>query len=405
MARSVLGIVLAGGRGERLFPLTEKRSKPAVPFGGKYRIIDFVLSNLVNSGLNAIYVLVQFRSQSLIEHLRMAWRLGGRLRRSFITVVPPQMRISEDWYSGTADAVYQNLNLVRDFNPDLVAIFGADHIYRMDIRQMIAFHEKVRADVSVAARPIPVEQARGFGILEADARGLVTGFEEKPEHPRPMPFDAAMAYSSMGNYLFNRDVLMEVLNENARHASGHDFGRDILPPLVSRAQVYAYDFLQNAVPGLQPHEEHGYWRDVGEIESFWRAQMDLLGPAARLDLNNPQWPILGDNYDGPPAQLLSGTVENALIGEGSVMAGARLVSSVLGRGVRVEPGAVIEDSVVMDFCTIGKGARLRKAIVDRFNDVPAGATIGIDPESDRKQYRCAAADIVVVPRGRTRFFV
>lgn len=261
---------MAGGKGERLMPLTELRSKPAVPFGGKYRIVDFVLSNFVNSGIMAVYVLVQYRSQSLIEHLRRAWRIGGRIQEHFITVVPPQMKAGGGWYEGTADAVFHNLNLIEAFAPDLVAVFGADHIYRMDIGQMVQFHQQRQAEVTVAARPVPLHAAHGFGIIETDANGWLVGFEEKPERPKPMPQDPEQAFSSMGNYLFKTDVLLKVLSENAKKEGSHDFGRDVIPALLKTNRVLVYNFIENVIPRLKPYEERGYWRDVGTLESYWQ---------------------------------------------------------------------------------------------------------------------------------------
>jgi glucose-1-phosphate adenylyltransferase len=246
----VLAIVMAGGKGERLMPLTAARSKPAVPFGGKYRIIDFVLSNLVNSGFMSIYVLVQYRSQSLIEHLRRAWRIGGVIQQNFITVVPPQMKARGGWYEGTADAVYHNLNMVRDFAPNLVAVFGADHIYRMDVGQMIRFHQMKNADVSVAARPVPLHAASGFGIIEADHDDRIVGFQEKPKQPKPMLGDPELAFSSMGNYIFNTDLLIPTLEQDAVKPGSHDFGRDIIPDLIQTHRVFAYNFLKNEIPYL-----------------------------------------------------------------------------------------------------------------------------------------------------------
>jgi len=398
----VLAIILAGGKGERLYPLTRERGKPAVPFGGKYRIIDFVLSNVVNSGIYALYVLVQYKAQSLIEHLRTAWRLGG-LPDHFVMVVPPQMRWGETWYQGTADAVYQNLNLIRDFHPDLVAIFGADHVYRMDIAQMIAFHRDRRADITVAALPVPVEQAAGFGILETEPAGRVTRFEEKPPRPAAMPGDPARALASMGSYLFERDVLVEALVEDARRSTDHDFGRTIIPEHVPHRRVYAYNFLDNEIPGLQPSEERGYWRDVGTIAAYWQAHMDLLGPQPRLNLDNPRWPILAAPYPGPSARIIDGEVTDTLIGEGSTIAGAVVRRSILGRGVRILPGAVVEESIVMDRTVVGEGARLRRVIADRFNTVPAGSRIGEDPGADRLRYHLDPSGLVVLPRGQTRW--
>jgi len=395
----VLALILAGGKGERLYPLTRERGKPAVPFGGKYRIADFVLSNFVNSGIYALYVLVQYKAQSLIDHVRNAWRLGG-LPDQFVLVVPPQMRWGETWYQGTADAVYQNLNLLLDFAPDLVAIFGADHIYRMDIGQMLAFHQAQRADVTVAALPVPVERASGFGVMVAEPDGRLVGFEEKPASPPPMPGDPSRALASMGNYLFTREALVDALLEDARRSTNHDFGRTILPELVPHARVYAYNFLENAVPGIQSHEEVGYWRDVGTIETYWQAHMDLLGRTPKLDLANPQWPIHTAAYRGPSARVIVGTIEDSLLGEGCIVEDAVIRRSILGRGVRVLPGAEVEESVVMDHTTIGAGARLRRVIADRFNLIPDGARIGLEPAEPRQG--SADSGITVLPRGPTR---
>ena len=400
MARPrVLALILAGGKGERLYPLTRERGKPAVPFGGKYRIADFVLSNFVNSGIYALYVLVQYKAQSLIDHVRNAWRLGG-LPDQFVLIVPPQMRWGETWYQGTADAVYQNLNLLLDFAPDLVAIFGADHIYRMDIGQMLAFHQAQRADVTVAALPVPVERASGFGVMVTEPDGRLVGFEEKPASPPPMPGDPSRALASMGNYLFTREALVDALLEDARRSTNHDFGRTILPELVPHARVYAYNFLENAVPGIQSHEEVGYWRDVGTIETYWQAHMDLLGRTPKLDLANPQWPIHTAAYRGPSARVIVGTIEDSLLGEGCIVDDAVIRRSILGRGVRVLPGAEVDESVVMDHTTIGAGARLRRVIADRFNLIPDGARIGLEPAEPRQGP--ADPGITVLPRGPTR---
>lgn len=400
----VLAIVLAGGKGERLHPLTRDRSKPAVPFGGKYRIIDFVLSNLVNSDIHSIYVLVQYLSQSLIEHLRASWRIGGRIKTNFITVVPPQMRRGEMWYRGTADAVYQNLNIVRDFRPDLVAVFGSDHVYRMDVGLMIDSHLEREAEVTVAALPVGIEQAHRFGIMSTDPDGRVEAFEEKPKSPRPMPGDPSRAFSSMGNYIFNADCLIQALRQDAKQSGEHDFGRTILPDLCGRARLFAYNFMDNQIPGLKPYEEQGYWRDIGSIRAYWEAHMDLLGPTPLLDLDNREWPILAENYDGPPARILHGEIVDSLVGGGSTISGGIIRRSIVGRGVQIEEGAQVEDSVIIDFCEIGKGARVRRAILDRFNTIKPGEEIGYDPEKDRERFQADPSGIVVLPRGETRFF-
>ena len=401
----VLGMIMAGGKGERLHPLTRDRSKPAVPFGGRYRIVDFVLSNFVNSEMAALYVLVQYKSQSLIEHLRQAWRTSGILPDYFITVVPPQMRFGPAWYRGTADAVLQNLNVVDDFNPDIVAIFGADHVYRMDVNQMLAFHEESGAEVTVAARPVPRADANQFGVLEIDRSGRVVAFEEKPARPKGMPSDPERSLVSMGNYLFSRQALTDALLADARRSTDHDFGRSIIPELVPSGRVYAYDFQTNEVPGVKPYEEHGYWRDVGTVQAYWDAHMDLLGESPRFDLDDRRWPIRTGQHPGPAARFIGGEVDNAHIGEASLIKRATIRNSILGRSVWVNEGAVIEDSIIMDHTTVGKGARLRRAIVDRFNIIPADSEIGVDPVIDRRRHYVDPSGIVVVPRGGRREFL
>ena len=396
----ILGIVMAGGRGDRLQPLTRARSKAAVPFGARHRIVDYVLSNFVNSSVYAIYVLVQYKAQSLIEHVSATWRIGGRLPETFVTVVPPQMRAGESWYTGTADAVYQNLNLIGDFGPELVAVFGADHVYRMDLCQMVQHHLASRADVTVAARRVPIGDASGFGIMSTAPDGRVTAFSEKPRSPEAIPGDPAHALGSMGNYIFTADVLVDALREDARRQSDHDFGRTIVPGLLKRHRVYAYNFRQNRIPGVRPYEEPAYWRDVGTIPAYYHAQMDLLGSRPAFDLDNHRWPIFARSVEGPPVRILSGHVEDSLIGEGSSIDGARITRSILGRGVRVAPGAVIDGSIVMDHTEVGEGARLVRAIVDRYNRIPERTRLGpdVDEAGDLGVHRDPSG-IVVVPRG------
>jgi len=406
MIRSkILGIIMAGGKGERLVPLTTERGKPAVPFGGKYRIVDFVLSNFVNSGIFSVYVLVQYLSQSLIDYLRISWSNRGLTPDHFITVVPPQMRLGEMWYRGTADAVTQNLNLIRDFDPDYVAVFGADHIYRMDISQMLAYHVEKQAHVTISALPVPLDEAKGFGILNVTKSGRVTEFEEKPKNPRPMPGDPDHAYSSMGNYIFNRDVLEEVLTEDIKKESAHDFGKSILPVILERCRVFAYNFRTAPLPGQKEYEERGYWRDVGNIEAYWSAHMDLLGEKPRFDLNNDDWPIMAGRYNGPPSRILGRQVEDSILSEGVVVNGAFVRHSIIGRGVVIEPGAVIEDSVLMDFCHVGRDCRFRKVVADRFNQFPDNTFIGQNPEQDQGSgfHVDKASGIVVVGRGRSKW--
>ena len=395
----ILAMIMAGGKGERLMPLTEQRSKPAVPFAGSYRIVDFVLSNFLNSGILAMYVLVQYRSQSLIEHLRRAWRIGGPNRQSFITVVPPQMKGKGRWYEGTADAVYQNLNLLYDFAPNLVAVFGADHIYRMDIRQMIQFHLDNQADVTVAALPVPLPAAKGFGIIEAAADHAILGFEEKPKHPKPMLGNPKMAYSSMGNYIFNVDLLVKILEQDAGRPGTHDFGRDILPRLIKSHRVLAYNFLDNVVPGVHPYEEWGYWRDVGTLEAYWQANMDILGEQPVFDLRNVRWPITTDALGEPLASLVRSHLDNAMVGQGSLVVDASIQNSVIGRNVKIGKGAHIEECIILDGTIVGPKTRLRRVIADRFNIIPEGTTLGYDPKPDRST--SGKTGLIVLPRGQS----
>ena len=357
----ILGIIMAGGKGERLYPLTKDRSKPSVPFGGKYRIVDFVLSNFVNSGIFSSYVLVQYLSQSLIEYLRTTWRSEGIVADHFLTCVPPQMRLGEIWYRGTADSVRQNINLVKDFAPDLVAIFGADHIYRMDVRQMIDFHIKNKADVTVAANTVPIEAATAFGVLGVDAQGRITQFDEKPAHPKPIPGHPKSAYASMGNYIFNTDVLLKVLQKRFCDVPALDFGKHILPKILADHRTFAYNFQSQTLPGAKSYEEQGYWRDVGTIESFWQTNMDLLGPKPKLDLNNPSWPISTTLNRVPPTKFLGGTVTNSMVGDGCIIhPKAKIKHSVISDSVFIGEGAEIEDCVIMDNCEIKAGAKLKR---------------------------------------------
>ena len=399
----VLGLVMAGGEGRRLMPLTEERSKPAVPFGGSYRIVDFVLSNLLNSGMYSNFVLVQYRSQSLIHHLREGWRLSTPHPDDFLTVVPPQMRVGKEWYRGTADAVYQNFNLIYDYRPDLIAVFGADHIYRMHIGHMIRLHRKKKADLSVAMLPVPVEEATGFGVAEARDDDMIVGWEEKPAAPAEMPDRPGWAYSSMGNYIFEPGALVRVLQRVMEEDLEPDFGKTIVPMMVEDPdyRVAAYDFHRNVVPGVKPYEEQGYWRDVGNLQAYWSAHMDLLGAQPRFDLNNRMWPIHSQAYHRASPRVLSGTIEDVSLGVGSVVDGARIVRSIIGRNTWIEKGAEIVDSIVMDHCRIGHNARIHRGIVDRYNFVQHDEVIAADAAEQREGARIEG-DLIAISRGRTR---
>jgi glucose-1-phosphate adenylyltransferase len=394
----ILAFVLAGGKGERLFPLTSFRSKPSVPFGGRYRIVDFVLSNLVNSHIHSIYLLVQYKSQSLIEHVRQNWVFSSPVKDQFIAVVPPQMRMGPEWFQGTADAVFQNIDLIRHYSPELVIVFGADHIYRMDIRQMIDFHLAKQAHVTVAARPVPIGTASAFGVIAVDGENRITGFQEKPKRPASMPGDPHRAYVSMGNYIFTRDVLLQSLAKSQRKRQ-HDFGAHVIPDLVDGGRVFAYDFASNVIPGTMPYEETGYWRDVGTIPAFFDAHMDMLGEAPKFELDNRAWPIHPSGFEGPATKILRGEIRNSIIAEGTLIRKAKIKNSVIRSGVVIEEDVVVENCIIMDRAVLRKGCRLKRTIVDKHNVIGEGEQIGYDPESDRFRCHIDSSGIAIVPRG------
>jgi glucose-1-phosphate adenylyltransferase len=411
MRLRVLGIILAGGRGRRLYPLTKERAKPAVPFGGQYRIIDFVLSNFVNSGIFSIYVLTQFRSQSLLQHLSEGWQVGGLQKNQFIIPVPAQMRSSdESWYQGTSDAIHQNINLIEQAGPDIVAIFGADHIYRMNVAHMIDFHVKAGAICTVAAIPVEKQYASEFGVIEADDDNRIRSFHEKNPNAPAIPSRPEHVFASMGNYLFRTKALLDALHEDAADpASSHDFGKDILPRLTNRGEaIYAYDFQTNRIPG-EPADHEVYWRDVGTIDAYWEANMDLRAVKPALNLYNRQWPLRSVSFPDPPAKFAfddegrRGEAVDSIVSGGCILSGGRVKGSVLSRGVRVHTGAQVEDSVLMDNVDIGRHAKVRRAILDKNVRVAPGETIGYDPDRDRQRgYTVTPTGIVVVEGVRSR---
>jgi glucose-1-phosphate adenylyltransferase len=403
MRLRVLGIVLAGGKGTRLYPLTKERAKPAVPFGGKYRIIDFVLSNFINSGIHSIYVLTQFKSQSLLQHLSDGWLFGGLLKNQFIIPVPAQMRSpGESWYRGTADAIYQNVNLIEQADPHLVAIFGADHIYRMNITSMIEYHEQKRSEITVAAIPVDRRHAAEFGVIETARDGHIVGFHEKQPDAPSIPGDPDRVLASMGNYIFStRTLLREIYADAAREDSTHDFGRDILPRLLDRTDMFAYDFQTSQIPGETPGTA-AYWRDVGTLDAYYEAQMDLRSVTPALNLYNREWPLRTASYADPPAKFTfddegrRGHAIDSIVSGGCILSGGMVRNSILARGVRVHTGALVEDSVLLDNCDIGRRAKVRRAILDKNVRVPEGATIGYDLAQDRKIHHVTESGIVVV---------
>lgn len=405
----VLGIILAGGRGERLYPLTQDRAKPAIPFGGKYRIIDFVLSNFVNSGIYSIYVLTQFKSQSLMEHLQEAWQISDVLGDRFIIPVPAQMRRDEGWYQGTADSVFQNLYLIERHNPEVVAVFGADHVYRMNVRQMIEEHRAKQAEVTVAVLPVRIEEGSAFGIVSVDQDMGIVGFDEKPSAPKPIPGEPAYCLASMGNYIFGKTALIEALEADDQDtASNHDFGKDILPTLISKKRLYAYDFRKNRIPLPFKGEESSYWRDVGTIEAYFEANMDLRSVDPSFNLYNRSWPLRTAGYGEPPAKFVfeeegrRGVAINSIVEEGTIISGSEVYRSVIGRNVRIHSYSVIDNSIVMDWVEIGRNCKIRRTIIDKHNTIPPDTVIGYDTKKDKERYFVSEGGIVVVPRAQPK---
>jgi len=403
----VLGIVLAGGAGKRLAPLTADRAKPAVPFGGFYRLIDFALSNLVNAGGRRIAVLTQYKSHSLDRHITTTWRLSNLLG-NYVTPVPAQQRLGPHWYTGSADAIYQSLNLVFDDKPDLVAVFGADHVYRMDMMQMAYQHLATGAGVTVAAIPLARREATGFGVIQTGADGRsVEAFLEKPADPPALPGHPELSYVSMGNYVFSTDVLVDALRQDAADdSSRHDMGGDILPMLVREGRAQAYNFLENEVPGTDPRDA-GYWRDVGTLDSYFEAHMDLCAVHPVFNLYNDQWPILTYVPSEPPAKFVHnngdciGRAINSVVSNGVIVSGGLVLDSVLSPGVRVNSWSRVERAIVMHNTRIGRYAMVQNAILDKNVVVPDGVVVGVDKEHDRARgFVVSAGGITVVGKGQ-----
>ena len=403
--RDVLSIVLAGGMGERLFPLTRDRAKPAVPFGGRYRIIDFVLNNFVNSGLTKIKVLTQFKSNSLIEHIIRVWRLNPDIGQ-FVDPVPAQMRRGPHWFRGTADAVYQNLNLIFDEQPAQVCVFGGDNLYFMDVNPMLAFHEDGDHDLTIAAFPVVVEEATRFGVLEVDEDGRVTGFEEKPKVPKEIPGAPGLALASMGNYIFKPNVLIDALEHDALQDTSHDFGKTIIPSLLAGgARIFAYDFSTNRVTGQE--DLAPYWRDIGTVDSYWEASMDLIAVTPPLNLYNSRWPVKTLSPQLPPAKFVFsdsaaqrvGIATDSMVADGCIISGGTIHRSILFPRVRVNSFSHIEECVLMDGVDVGRYARLRRVIADKGVKIPSRAEVGFDLERDRKRFPVSDTGVVVLPKG------
>jgi glucose-1-phosphate adenylyltransferase len=396
-------MVLAGGEGKRLLPLTADRAKPAVPFGGKYRLIDFAISNLVNGGFRHIVVLTQYKSHSLDVHVSMTWQLSTILG-NYITTVPAQMRRGPRWYTGSADALFQNMNLLDDEQPEHVIVFGADHIYRLDPRQMLNAHIATGAGVTVAAIRLPAAEASQFGTIEKDpASTRILGFHEKNPNAPTIPGDPNQILASMGNYIFDAEVFRHIMNADSDElSSNHDIGGDILPMLVASGDAHVYDYTENEVPGETGSDNH-YWRDVGTLDSYYDAHMDLVAPLPAFSLYNNQWPIFTRGLNEPPAKIADGPVKpseisNSILSNGVIVVGGRVSGSVVSHGCRVDVGAEVVDSVLLDNVRIGEGAKVQRCIIDKNVVVPPGFCIGHDSHADGEQFLMSPNGIVAVPK-------
>jgi glucose-1-phosphate adenylyltransferase len=395
----VLAMVLAGGRGERLYPLTRDRAKPAVPFGAIYRIIDFTLSNCVNSDIRRIYALTQYKSTSLHRHIQFGWSILSSSLGEFIEAIPAQQRIDEHWYQGTADAFFQNIYTIQQERPDLILILSGDHIYKMDYREMIDFHVEKKADLTVGTIRMEKRLSREFGVIQVDEEGQVIGFEEKPEEPKTIPGDPEGILASMGVYVFPTEILVRRLIEDARSDSTHDFGRDIIPAMINKDRVFGFDFRKGDRGGT------GYWRDVGTLEAYFEANMDLISVTPQLNLYDPQWPIFTYQSPYPPAKTVleeegrMGTAINSVISNGCIISGGSVKRSILSPRVAVHSYAEVEDSILLEGVDIGRHARIRKAIIDKDVQIPPKMEIGYDLDEDARRFTVTESGIVVVPKG------
>jgi len=400
--RRVLTFILAGGKGERLIPLTRDRAKPAVPFGGKYRIIDFTLSNCVNSNLRRIYVLIQYKSFSLQKHILAGWDIVSTQLGEFIDVIPAQQRISSDWYLGTADAIYQNIYTIMDHQPAMVMILAGDHVYKMDYQKMIDFHQQMQADMTLACSPQPVAVAENFGVIEVDKKHRIHGFQEKPQAPKTIPGDPGRIFASMGIYLFQKDVLLEELREDAQLPSQHDFGKNIIPQMLKKKRkVFVYDFTDKT-------GSPSYWRDIGTRDSYYEAHMDLVSPDPPIDLYDRKWPVRTFHEPFPPVRMRSSRdpggrtvepmVKDSLVADGCIINGATVMRSVLSSHIKLDPHVQIANSIIMEGVTVGKHAKIQNAIIDKEVHIPPNAQIGFDLDKDRQRFDVTTSGIVIVAK-------
>ncbi len=400
--KGVMAIVLAGGRGERLHPLTQDRAKPAVPFGGIYRIIDFTLSNCLNSNLRKIYVLTQYKSMSLDRHLRLGWNVFHPHLNEDLCIIPPQQRNSSHWYEGTADAIFQNIYTIEAERPSHVIVLAGDHVYKMNYQKMIQYHLENNADATVGALEFDIEKTHEFGVMQVNAAHRVLGFQEKPEHPISLPENPAKALISMGIYVFKTDVLIAALCEDAQKDTKHDFGKNIIPALVKSHRVFAYPFVD------ENKKEDEYWRDIGTLDAYWEANMDLVSVHPHLNLYDTEWPIRTYQEQHPPAKTVFaqerpggriGLVLDSIISAGCIISGGRVERCVLSPGVRINSYCSVKDSILMEGVSIGRHCRIQKAIIDKGVHVPENMVIGFNPEEDRKHFTLSPSGVVVIPKG------
>ena len=404
LGKDTIAMVLAGGKGERLSPLTLRRAKPSVAFGGKYKIIDFVLSNLFNSGIKKVYILTQYRAYSLNKHLRESWGKWTGLGEFYVGISPETSSESEEWFKGTADAILQYLRFVESSDADYVAIFGGDHIYKMDVTQMINFHRVNKSDITIAALEVPVEEANRYGVFSVDEDARVTAFTEKPENPERIP-GRETCFASMGNYIFPTRKLIEVLQEGKKTHADLDFGKHVIPMmLANNDRVFAYNFNDNVIPGMKS-EERGYWRDVGTLDSYYEANMDLVNVSPQLNLYNYKWPILTNQGNLPPAKTVfddddrRGQNIDSYVCAGCITSGSTVRGSILGPRCKVNSYSLVEDSILFENVSVGRNVKIRKAIIDKNIVIPDGSTIGYDSDEDRRNgYTVTESGITVVPR-------